>query len=255
MGVRHIARAQLGDRVVAGEIREGRLFVRHGDVPFLGEPTGESFPLPELCLLPPVAPSKVVAVALNYRAHALEMNKPLPPEPLFFLKPSTSVIGPLGTVRLPRDSEEVHYEAEMGLVIGKRLANATEAQAREALFGVTGVIDVTARDIQRRQNHYTRGKGYDTFCPIGPTIACGLEPEDLRVQLRQNGVTRQDGRTNDLIFGPFQLLSFLSGIMTLLPGDVVSTGTPSGVGPMKGGDRIELEVEGVGVLAVSVAGP
>jgi 2-keto-4-pentenoate hydratase/2-oxohepta-3-ene-1,7-dioic acid hydratase in catechol pathway len=252
MPVRHIVRAQFGDRVVVGDLKEGFVHVRHGEVPLLGEPTGERLPIGEVCLLPPVTPSKVVAVALNYRAHALEMKKPLPTEPLFFLKPPTTVIGPMGTVRLPPDSEEVHYEAEVGLVVGKRLAHATPEQAREALFGVTGVIDVTARDVQRRQNHYTRAKGYDTFCPIGPSIACGLAPDDLRVSLRQNGETRQDGRTSDLIFGPWELLSFISRVMTLLPGDVVSTGTPSGVGPMQAGDRIELEIEGVGVLPVSV---
>jgi 2-keto-4-pentenoate hydratase/2-oxohepta-3-ene-1,7-dioic acid hydratase in catechol pathway len=245
---RIIARTLLDDRAVAGEVVDGVFFVLHGDVPHLGKRTGEEHPLASLKLLAPVAPSKVVAVALNYRAHAAEMKKPLPEEPLFFVKPSTSVIGPDEAIRLPPASAEVHHEAEVGLVIGRRLTCATVEEAREAIFGVTGVVDVTARDVQRRQNHYTRAKGYDTFCPIGPVIACGLDPLDLGVKLRVNGEERQNGRTTDMVFRAYELVSFISHVMTLLPGDVISTGTPSGVGAIRAGDVVELEVEGVGVL-------
>lgn len=253
MTLRRIARARIGEKVSTGELVDGRFFCLEGEVPATGPRTGESHALEKIRLIAPVAPSKVVAVALNYRAHALEMKKPLPAEPLFFIKPSTSVIGPGDTIVLPPDSQEVHHEAEVGLVIGRRLTRASPEQAKEALYGVTGVVDVTARDIQRRQSHYTRGKGYDTFCPIGPFITCGLDPTDLGVKLSVNGETRQDGRTSDLIFGPWQLLSFISQVMTLLPGDVVSTGTPSGVGPIVTGDRVTLDVEGVGALTLSVS--
>lgn len=249
---RLIARADVGGRHLAGELEDGRFHVVHGEVPLLGARTGESHALSDVRLLAPVTPSKVVAVALNYRAHAAEMKKAPPAEPLFFLKPSTAVVGPGDAVRLPPESREVHHEAEVGLVLGRRLTRATPEEARAALFGVTGVVDVTARDIQRAQGHYTRAKGYDTFCPIGPVIACGLDPTDLGVKLRLNGQTRQDGRTSDMIFGPWHLLSFISHVMTLLPGDVVSTGTPPGVGPLHDGDLMELEVQGVGVLATRV---
>ena len=247
-----VARAQVGGRHLSGDVESNRFYPRHGEVPLLGARTGEALPLGDVHLLPPVLPGKVVAVALNYRTHAAEMSKPPPAEPMFFLKPSTAVIGPGDAIRLPRASALVHHEAEVGLVIGRRLSRATLDEAREGVCGVTGVIDVTARDIQRTQNHYTRAKGYDTFCPLGPMIACGLDPTDLRVQLRVNGETRQDGRTSDMIFGPYELVAFISQVMTLLPGDVVSTGTPAGVGALRKGDRVELEVEGVGLLAVGV---
>ena len=195
----------------------------------------------------------MVGITLNYRDHAAEMGKEPPPEPLYFIKPATSVIGPGDTVMLPADSAEVHHEAEMAVVLGRRLSRATEAEAANAVLGITGCIDVTARDLQRRYANYTRSKCYDTFCPLGPVIACGLSPDDLQLTLRVNGEIRQQGRTSDMIFGVPQLLAAISQVMTLLPGDVVSTGTPPGVGAIVAGDRVELEVEHVGVLAVSVA--
>jgi 2-keto-4-pentenoate hydratase/2-oxohepta-3-ene-1,7-dioic acid hydratase in catechol pathway len=249
---RLVARARHGTRLLSGEVEGDRFVVVEGEVPRLGARTGESLALDDVRLLAPVLPSKVVGIALNYRAHAAEMNKPLPSEPMFFLKPSTSIIGPGDTILLPPDSAEVHHEAEVGLVVGKPLWRASADEARAALFGVTGVVDVTARDVQRRQNHYTRGKGYDTFCPIGPVIACGVDPCDLRVRLSVNGEWRQDGRSSDMVFGPYELLSFVSQVMTLLPGDVVATGTPPGVGAIAHGDRVLLDVEAVGTLELSV---
>ncbi len=239
-------------RTLAGELEGDRFHVLDADVPRTGARTGEAIALADVRLLAPVQPSKVVGIALNYRAHAAEMNKPLPSEPMFFLKPSTSVIGPGDTILLPPDSAEVHHEAEVGLVVGKPLWRASVDEARAALFGVTGVVDVTARDVQRRQNQYTRGKGYDTFCPLGPVIACGLDPTDLRVRLSVNDTWKQDGRSSDMVFGPFELMSFVSQVMTLLPGDVIATGTPPGVGPIVHGDRVVLEVEQVGRLELSV---
>lgn len=233
-----LARVRVGDQIVTGE-------VAHGAVQL---PGGKIVPLQDVELLPPVVPSKIVAVALNYRAHAVEMKKPVPEEPMFFTKPTTAIIGHEGTIVLPPESADVHHEGELGIVIGRKLKNATPEEARAAMLGVTCVNDVTARDVQRRQNHYTRAKGYDTFCPVGPFLVTGVNIEDLRIQVRVNGELRQEGRTSDMIFGPWQLLSFISRIMTLLPGDLVSTGTPPGVGPIRAGETVEVEIEQVGLL-------
>lgn len=245
---RTFARARHGSHIVFGEVL-GEIFeVRSTDHSEGVVPVGTEIPIAELKMLPPVAPSKIVAVALNYRAHAKEMNKPIPEEPLFFMKPSSAIISDGEAIVIPRESDEVHHEGELGIVLGKRLTRATEQEAREAVLGVTVVNDVTARDIQRRQNHYTRAKGYDTFCPVGPFIVSGLDIEDLRIRTRVNGEVRQDGRTSDMIFGPWKLLSFISHIMTLNPGDLVSTGTPPGVGPIRAGQHVEVEIDGVGIL-------
>ncbi len=212
-------------------------------------------PLADVRLLVPSAASKVVAVGQNYRKHAEEMGKPIPAEPLIFLKPSTALNASGSPILLPRESQEVHHEAELALVIGRPLYRASEREAAEALFGLTCFNDVTARDIQRREVQHTRAKGYDTFACAGPWMVTGLSPADLRVQCRVNGVTRQDGRTSDMIFPPARLVSFISHIMTLLPGDLISTGTPSGVGALKAGDTVEVEIEGIGVLANPVQLP
>lgn len=199
-------------------------------------------------LLVPTDPSKIVGVGQNYLAHARELGKPVPTEPLLFLKPP-SALNPTGRpILLPKDSAEVHHEAELGLVIGRRLERASEAEAAEGIFAVTCFNDVTARDIQRREVQHTRAKGYDTFACVGPWMVTGLRPGELRVVCRVNGQVRQDGHTSDMIFPPARLLSFISHVMTLLPGDLVTTGTPSGVGPLKEGDRVEVEIEGIGVL-------
>lgn len=232
-------RIRLGDRVVSGRV-DGEDFLCD---------SGERVPLAEGRLACPVTPSKIVGVALNYRAHAAEMKKPIPPEPLFFLKPPSALVGPGDAIRLPPDSQDVHHEAELGVVVGKRLSRATVEEARGAIFGLTCVNDVTARDVQRRQAHYTRGKGYDTFCPVGPFVVTGVDPTDLRVVARINGEVKQDGRTNDMITGVYELLAYVSQVMTLEPGDVVSTGTPAGVGPVRAGDVVEIEIEGVGILS------
>jgi 2-keto-4-pentenoate hydratase/2-oxohepta-3-ene-1,7-dioic acid hydratase in catechol pathway len=200
-------------------------------------------------LLAPCEPTKVVAVGLNYRKHAEEMKKPLPPEPLLFTKPSTAVNGTGSPIVLPPDSQGVEHEAELALVIGRRLHDVSEAEAMRGVFGLTCLNDVTARDIQRREGQYTRAKGYDTFACVGPWIESELSPNDLRVICRVNGTVRQDGRTSDMIFSPARLVSFISRVMTLLPGDVITTGTPSGVGPLQHGDTVEVEVEGIGTLS------
>ena len=205
-------------------------------------------------LLAPVVPSKIVAVALNYKAHAAEQGKPLPAEPLFFLKPSTAVIGPGEAIELPPGVGRVDHEAEVALVIGRRARRVPAERAAEHIFGVTCMNDVTARAVQKAVGHYTRAKGFDTFAPMGPCIAVGLDWSNLRVRGWVNGTLRQDSTTADLIFPVPELVAFISSVMTLLPGDIISTGTPSGIGPLEPGDLVRVEVEGVGELENPVIG-
>jgi len=197
-------------------------------------------------------PSKIVCVGLNYKDHAAEQNKPLPPEPLLFIKPSTAVIGPGAAIEAPAWAGRIDHEAELGLVIKKRTRNIKAKQASEHILGLIGVNDVTARELQNKDGQYTRCKGFDTFAPIGPCIAVGLEGRDLQVRGYVNGDLRQDSRTRELIFTIPELLEFISSVMTLLPGDIISTGTPSGIGPIKPGDQVTIHVEGVGALTNSV---
>ena len=201
-----------------------------------------------LRLLAPVEPSKIVAVGLNYRDHAAEMNKPLPREPLIFLKPSTAVIGPGEAITLPPGVGRVDYESELGIVIGRRASHVSAADAAAYILGLTCVNDVTARELQRLDVQYTRAKGFDTFAPLGPAVAVGVDPKALDVQGWLNGERRQASNTRELIFDIGHLVEFVTSVMTLLPGDVISTGTPSGVGPLAAGDRIEIRIPGVGEL-------
>ena len=199
-------------------------------------------------ILAPVSPSKIVCVGLNYKDHALEQDKPLPPEPLLFIKPSTSVIGPGAPIEAPAWAGRVDHEAELGIVIGRRARDVKASKANEYIGGLIAVNDVTARELQSKDGQYTRCKGFDTFAPIGPSIAVGLEGRDLRVQAFVNGHVRQDSRTRELIFTIPELVEFISRVMTLLPGDIISTGTPSGIGPIRPGDSVTVHVEGVGAL-------
>lgn len=204
--------------------------------------------LHEVRLTAPCEPSKVVAVGLNYRDHAEETGHPIPEEPLLFIKPSTAVIGPGEPIRLPQASQRVDYEAELAVVIGKRAYCVPEEKALEHVWGYTCLNDVTARDLQAKDVQWTRSKSFDTFCPLGPWIVEGLDPSDLRVEGLLNGEIRQSSRTSNLIFPVPRLISFVSHIMTLLPGDVIATGTPSGIGPVNKGDRFQVRIEGIGVL-------
>jgi 2-keto-4-pentenoate hydratase/2-oxohepta-3-ene-1,7-dioic acid hydratase in catechol pathway len=213
-----------------------------------GLPDGKAVALADIELLAPVEPSKIVCVGRNYRAHAKELGNEVPAEPLLFLKPPSSVVGPQGAIRCPEQSREVHHEAELGVVMARPLARASATEARVAVFGYTCLNDVTARDIQRAEKQFTRAKGFDTFCPIGPVVETGVDPLDLSVVCRVNGEERQRGTTRDMVFDPFALLAFISSVMTLLPGDVIATGTPEGVGAIRRGDWVEVEVGGVGVL-------
>lgn len=197
----------------------------------------------------PVSPSKIVAIGRNYAEHAKELGNEVPPEPLFFLKAPSAMIGPNVPIVLPPESQRVEHEGEIAVVLRHRLRRASAAEARDAVLGVTCANDVTARDLQKKDVQFTRAKGFDTFCPLGPAIRLGANLEDLEVVTRVNGAERQRGHTRMMAYPIVDLLVYVSRMMTLEPGDVMLTGTPSGVGPLVDGDRVEVEVSGVGVLA------
>jgi 2-keto-4-pentenoate hydratase/2-oxohepta-3-ene-1,7-dioic acid hydratase in catechol pathway len=212
--------------------------------PITGQRTGE-----RLTFLAPVTPTKIVAIGLNYKDHAAEVNKPLPIEPLMFIKPSSAVIGPEEPIRLPRGVGEIHYESELAVVVGRTASNVRAADARRYVLGLTCLNDVTARELQRKDVQYTRAKGFDTFAPMGPCIATGLDPSALAIEGWVNGERKQLSNTNQLIFSVDRLVEFVSHVMTLHPGDVITTGTPSGVGPLKPGDRVMVKIQGIGALS------
>lgn len=213
-----------------------------------GTTTGIRLPVASVRLLAPVTPSKIVCVGRNYAAHAQELGNEVPSEPLLFLKPPSALLPPNGSIVVPPQSARVEHEAEIGVVMGTRLQRADPSEALRAIFGVTCLNDVTARDLQRKDVHFTRAKGFDTFCPVGPWIETALSVDDLSVIGRVNGQERQRGRSVEMAFSIARLISFISSIMTLEPGDLIATGTPEGVGPLVPGDSVEVEVEGVGVL-------
>ncbi|HET9752350.1 MAG TPA: fumarylacetoacetate hydrolase family protein [Myxococcales bacterium] len=215
-----------------------------------GRRVGQKRLVAQVQLMPWGVGRKVVGVGKNYVDHAKELASEVPKEPLLLMKPTSALIGSGQPIILPPQSvsREVHHEAELAVVIGQRLRRASEAECRKGIAGVTCLNDVTARDMQRREVQWTRAKGFDTFCPVGPWVSVGLDWSNLRVQCRVNGAVKQDGRTKDQVFPLPMLLAFICAGMTLEPGDVVTTGTPAGVGPIRAGDVVEIEVEGVGVL-------
>jgi 2-keto-4-pentenoate hydratase/2-oxohepta-3-ene-1,7-dioic acid hydratase in catechol pathway len=216
------------------------------------EYTGERFPVEEARLLAPVLPSKVVAVGRNYADHAREMGGEVPADPVIFLKPSTSVVGPDDAIVRPGWAGRVDYEGELAVVIGRLVRRLDQGNAIQAVLGFSCANDVTARDLQKIDGQWARAKGFDTFCPLGPWIETDLDSSDLAVRTLVNGQPRQQARTSQLEHGVASLLALVSRVMTLLPGDVLLTGTPAGVGPLEPGDRVEVEVEGIGVLANEV---
>ena len=248
-----LCRFKAGDRVSFGVIEDDSVFEIKDD-PFAAGFSGEvkkgvEHRLDKVKLLAPVLPSKIVAIGLNYKAHAAEFGKPLPEEPMIFIKPSTAVIGPDEEIVYPAHmSHRVDYEGELGVVIGKKAKEVPASGAAEYILGYTCVNDVTARDLQGRDIQYTRAKGFDTFAPVGPSIETGLNPLDATIQTYLNGQLKQNTSTKDMIFNVFQLVSFVTHVMTLLPGDIVSTGTPSGIGKMRPGDIVEVRIEGIGGL-------
>jgi 2-keto-4-pentenoate hydratase/2-oxohepta-3-ene-1,7-dioic acid hydratase in catechol pathway len=247
-----LVRFRNGDRIATGVV-EGD-FVRPLQGTFFENPipTGEDIPLRQVRLLAPVIPSKVLAIGKNYLEHAEEMGGPVPEEPIIFLKPSTAVIGPDDPIPYPRISERVDHEAELGIVIGRLARRVRAEEAGKVILGYTCGNDVTARDLQLRDGQWSRAKGFDGFCPLGPWVETQLDPTDVEVQCRVNGEVRQAARTSQLAFGPATLVEFITQVMTLLPGDVIHTGTPAGVSPVHPGDKIEVEVEGIGILTNEV---
>ena len=209
--------------------------------------------LDEVRLLAPVLPGKVLCIGRNYIAHALEQNAELPEVPLLFLKPPSSVIGPGQTILLPPQSQQVEHEGELVAVIGQRGRWIPPEEAFEYILGYTVGNDITARDLQRRDNQWTRGKGFDTFCPLGPWIETEFDPSDALITCHVNGALRQMGSTRDMVFSVRHLIAYASSIMTLEPGDVLLTGTPAGIGPLQPGDIVEVTVEGLGTLTNPVA--
>ncbi len=197
-------------------------------------------------------PTKIIAIGLNYLDHAKELNMEIPEYPLIFMKPPTAVIGDGEMIIYPPQTQELHYEGELGIVIGKKARNVSVEEAKDCIAGYTCSNDVTARDLQRLDGQWTRSKSFDTFCPLGPRIVKNIDPTNLAITTRVNGVTKQSSNTNQMIFNAYNLVSFISAIMTLLPGDVISTGTPPGVGELQVGDVVEVEIEGIGILRNTV---
>ncbi|HEV2396439.1 MAG TPA: fumarylacetoacetate hydrolase family protein [Candidatus Sulfotelmatobacter sp.] len=226
-----------------------------GDVESLRSRRIEPISLQEATLLPPVRPSKIVCIGRNYREHAAELGNEVPQEPLIFLKATSSLLAPGASVRRPKLSQRVDYEGELGVVIGKACYQpAADVDIRQYILGYTCVNDVTARDLQKKDGQWSRAKGFDTFCPVGPVVTDEVDPwAGVGVQTRVNGDIRQDGNTRDFIFNLDVVIRYIAQAMTLLPGDLIPTGTPSGVGPVVAGDRMEVSIEGIGTLSNPVA--
>jgi len=236
-------------------VAEGEHLVRHSghDALHLGDPTEDRTLIAAATLLPPVLPSKIVCVGRNYAEHAKELGNEAPAEPIIFLKPPSALLPPNGTIVRPPQSQRVDHEGELVLVFGAEARNVAREAWRDVVFGFTCGNDVTARDLQKKDIQFTRGKGFDTFCPLGPCIETELDPSGLALATRVNGATKQSGNTAQMIFDCGFLVEFVTSIMTMLPGDVIFTGTPAGVGPLAAGDVVEVEIEGIGVLRNAVA--
>lgn len=244
-----IARYAVGDDVGFGIVHDNETIEKIVGHPF-GEitSTGRAAPLEAVRLLAPVLPTKVVAVGRNYVEHARELGNEVPDEPMIFLKPSTSVIGPGDPIQLPWQSEQVEHEAELAVVIGRLCRDVPEDRVPEVVLGYTCANDVTARDLQRIDGQWGRAKGFDTFCPLGPWIETSLDLDDSDITCLVNGEVRQAGSTGDMVRGVPELVSWISSIMTLLPGDVILTGTPAGVSPLRAGDTVSVSIDGIGTL-------
>jgi 2-keto-4-pentenoate hydratase/2-oxohepta-3-ene-1,7-dioic acid hydratase in catechol pathway len=199
-------------------------------------------------IVAPVSPTKIIAIGLNYIDHAKELNLPLPEEPLIFLKPPSSIIGPYETIYYPQQAKRVDYEAELAIVIRKKTYNISHEKVKDYIFGYTCLNDVTARDLQKKDGQWTRAKSFDTFCPIGPYVETEIDASSLKIELLVNKKVKQSSNTSKMIFNCNKLVEFISGIMTLEPGDVIATGTPQGVGPLKVGDEVEVRIEKIGSL-------
>ena len=254
---RHIVRVELEGRALWGVVRDGVVLELpegpFGEAPAVGERLGY---YEEMTVLPPVAPTKIICVGRNYVAHAAEHGADVPTEPALFLKPPSSLLPPGGVIVRPPQSSRVEHEGELALVIGRRCRRVPPEQAWASVLGVTCANDVTARDLQRADVQWTRGKGFDTFCPVGPWLVTGLAEAEigaLELSCRVNGELRQHGLLGEMVFPPATVISYASQVMTLEPGDLILTGTPSGVGPLVAGDVVEVEITGIGLLSNPVA--
>jgi 2-keto-4-pentenoate hydratase/2-oxohepta-3-ene-1,7-dioic acid hydratase in catechol pathway len=247
-----IGRYQNGDEIFYAKVVDGELFRLRGDV--FGSPSFDRKPTRAkgVRTLTPVAPSKIIAVGLNYADHARETGKTLPKEPLFWFKATTSLIPDGGKIEIPFSNHRVDYEAELAIVIGRRIRNVTPTAAARYILGYTTAQDISDRTIQNSESQWARCKSFDTFTPLGPFIETKIDPHDLNIQLFQNGQLRQNSNTRQLIFNCFKLVSFISTNMTLLPGDVILTGTPSGIGPIQSGDKLEARIQGLAPLVNTV---
>lgn len=243
-----IIRAQYNDESFYG-ILDGSKVTRLAHAPYSAiVPIDETYDVGSLTLLAPAEPSKIVAIGKNYKAHADEMGEGRPVDPLLFLKPSTCIVGPQANVVYPSISNRLDYEGELGVIIGKKCRNVELGKSGEFIFGYTCLNDVTARDIQKSDPQWTRGKGFDTFCPIGPCIVTDLDAMNLKIVTRLNGEVRQSSNTCNMTHNIDSLIHYITQCMTLLPGDIVATGTPEGIGSMQRGDVVEVEIESIGVL-------
>ena len=247
-----IGRFQKGDEIFFAKVVDGELFRLRGDV--FGSPSFDKKPTPAkgLRTLTPVSPTKVIAVGLNYADHARETGKALPKEPLFWLKAPTSLIPDGAKIEIPFPHHRTDYEAELAIVIGRRVRNVAPAAAARYIFGYTAAEDITDRTIQNSEGQWARCKSFDTFTPLGPYVETKIDPHALTIQLFQNGQLRQNSNTSHLIFNCFSLVSFISTNMTLMPGDIILTGTPSGIGPIASGDRLEVRIQGLTPLVNTV---
>ena len=247
-----IGRFQNGNDIFHAKVIDGELFRVQGDV--FGSPSFAKKPTKAkgLKTLPPVAPSKVICVGLNYADHAREQNKPLPKEPLFWFKATTSLLPDGGKIEIPFAQHRTDFEAELAIVIGRKIRNITPAAAARYIFGYTAAQDISDRTIQNAESQWARAKSFDTFTPLGPYVETKIDPQDLTIQLFQNGQLRQNSHTRQMIFDCYHIVSHISTNLTLLPGDVILTGTPSGVGSIQSGDRLEVRIQGLTPLVNSV---
>jgi 2-keto-4-pentenoate hydratase/2-oxohepta-3-ene-1,7-dioic acid hydratase in catechol pathway len=248
-----LVRFEAGGRTACGIVNGDEVASLDGDFFSPFKTLAACHALRDVTLLAPVIPSKIVAVGLNYRDHAKELDLPVPQEPIIFLKPPTTVIGPGNPIVCPPESGQVDYEAELAVVIKDRIRSVSPADAMDHVLGYTCANDVTARDLQKRDGQWTRAKSFDTFCPLGPWIETDLNPGDLLIETYLNGERRQSSRTSQFVFPLPEIVSFVSRVMTLFPGDVILTGTPPGIGPVKPGDEVEVRIEGIGSLKNKVS--
>lgn len=247
-----IGRFSKGDEIFYAKVVDGEIFRLIGDV--FGSPSYERKPTPRkgVKTLVPIVPSKIIAVGINYLDHAREMGRELPKEPLFWFKATTSLLPDGGKIEMPFANHRTDFEAELAIVIGRKIRNVTPTTAARYIFGYTAAQDISDRTIQKAESQWARCKSFDTFTPLGPFVETKIDPNELSIQQFQNGQLRQNSSTKQLIFKPAELVSFISTNLTLLPGDVILTGTPSGVGPIQSGDKLEVRIQGMAPLVNTV---